>query len=383
MSFTKLFLSLVLMFFIGQANAGGLKLTKEDCMDILERWAADPSSVSQQLVDTCKEMLAGEPADEPVTIASVEPCVGPDAARSVHCWGSWGGPALAAGAPVPVRIAGLGPDLRPEDASNFNRRIEGPTPPAQPPLPLRSCTPGASCGFATVVTSLIGQGPPDETNIVPFQLAQDGSNFTVNPGEAGEIASVMGMATRFNVVNGIENIRARGNQGQQASRLFARVFRDNANNIAQSADFWGHFNGNNTQSGFFAWGIATPQNQLDTLNRTNGGQGISISFAGRMSVNAQTNSAMTVNFGVQPNWTGNWTNPGYTFNAGGPVTVVDLVSDPAQFSANVQPDSVVQGAILGEIGNQAIAHFIDVNLQGVGNVKDVGLLREVVPPAVP
>jgi len=102
-----------------------------------------------------------------------------------------------------------------------------------------------------------------------------------------------------------------------------------------------------------------------------------VSYSGAMSVNNSTNAAMTVNFGSQPNWTGNWTNPAWSFDAGGSVTGVNLMSDPAQFTSNVQSGSFVQGALVGEPGGQGITHIIDVRLSGgPGHIKDVGLLRE-------
>ena len=78
-----------------------------------------------------------------------------------------------------------------------------------------------------------------------------------------------------------------------------------------------------------------------------------------MSVNNATNANMTVNFGSQPNWTGTWTNPAWSFGAGGTVSGVNLISNPAQFSINVQ-SGVVQGALVGEPGKAGIVHMIDV-----------------------
>jgi hypothetical protein len=89
---------------------------------------------------------------------------------------------------------------------------------------------------------------------------------------------------------------------------------------------------------------------------------------------------MTVDFGTNPTWTGNWTNPAYSFGAGGVVTGADLISLPEQFTENVVAEqSFVQGVLLGEPGGaRGIAHIIDVTLSDQGRIKDVGLLRDVV-----
>ncbi len=89
---------------------------------------------------------------------------------------------------------------------------------------------------------------------------------------------------------------------------------------------------------------------------------------------------MTVDFGTNPTWTGTWTNPGYSFGAGGTVSGADLISQPDQFTDNVVADqSFVQGVLLGEPGGaRGIAHIIDVTLEGQDRIKDVGLLREVI-----
>ena len=59
--------------------------------------------------------------------------------------------------------------------------------------------------------------------------------------------------------------------------------------------------------------------------------------------------------------------------AGGALIGVDLISDAAQFSANVGADSFVRGALLGQ-GGDNIAHQINVDVAGIGRVRDVGLL---------
>ena len=132
--------------------------------------------------------------------------------------------------------------------------------------------------------------------------------------------------------------------------------------------------------GCFAWGTATSQSGLDALNAGN----ITLNFAGPMSVNNATTGAMTVNFGTNPTWTGTWTNPAWSFGAGGTVTGVNLISQPGQFTSNVVGSgNFVQGALVGEQGGpRGITHIIDVTLAGQGHIKDVGLLRDVVPAPV-
>jgi hypothetical protein len=90
-------------------------------------------------------------------------------------------------------------------------------------------------------------------------------------------------------------------------------------------------------------------------------------------------ASLRIDFGANPVWTGTWTNPGYSFGAGGVLTGADLISEAGKFSANVVKDgSFVQGAMLGEAGQpRGVAHIINVRLADQRLIRDVGLLREV------
>ncbi len=381
---------LMLGLVFSQAHAAGLALSKSDCMDILERWAADPASVPRHLVDSCKEMMGAgtaaatgqpapniKPAAGQPAIASVDPCSGPDASSSVHCWGPWGFLAPAAGGVAPVALAKIDEfDPRPELADAFDPRL---TTPNTPPPPLGSCSPGAACGFATLVPGTASQSQGTPSAIVPFQMQTDGSEFVVDPGGQTEIISNSPLdptigpgPDRFEkTVNGVE------------SKLIAETKRDSRGNIVEALGAWDHndlvsTDPAKTNSGSFVWGVATSQARLDELN--NGGRGISMNFSGRMTGDPQTRANMTVNFGTQPNWRGNWNNAqkGVQFDAGGSVTGVNLVSDPTKFSTNVQGSrSFVQGVLLGERGDQSVAHAIDVTLTSGESLKSVGVLRQV------
>jgi hypothetical protein len=309
----------------------------------------------------------------PPAIADADPCVGPNAASSVHCWGPWGALAPAAGpTPGPITLADVDEfDTRPELADDFRRAVD------DPPLnlPLEGCPAGTPCGFATVVAGTLGQGPAADTRFAKFGLAPDGTSFTLDPQTGDDIASVGNMTTAFFArPDNYENMRSSGVDGDERSRLIARVLRNGDGTINRSADLWGHGNAaaGVADSGFYAWGNTTSQLDLDALN--NGG--VSLSFGGPMSVDNQTNAALTINFGAQPNWVGTWTNPGYTFGAGGSVKGADFVSSSDQFTGNVGADSFVQGAIVGERGNESVLHIFDVDIAGVGRIKDVGLLQQ-------
>jgi hypothetical protein len=364
--------SLLLAALNRPAWAGDIALTDEDCIKILERWAADPDSVPANLVEPCRhqvDTIGGPEASAPPESQQRDPCAELEAEKRVDCWGRW--EPRYRESYRPVVLAALPLELRPEDASQLT-----PTPlPPEPPL--GGCVPGTPCGFATVVAGVTGSAPGDDTIATIFQLAPDGSAFTVAPGLEGEVDSVTGMVPSSIFIDGVENVRSVGNSGDLGSRFLARVFRDEADGpIRSAADFWqnGNVATGEASSGFFAWGFTTTQADLDTLN---GGAGIDVSFAGPMSVDNRTNSEITVHFGVAPTWDGTWTNPNYAFDAGGRVTGVDLVSDPAAFSPNVLPGSFVQGVLIGPIGDQRIAHVFDVTLSGIGNIKDVGLLHQV------
>lgn len=380
-----------LMLFLGcfafNAQAADLGLSNSDCAEILEKWATDPDSVSQQAVDTCQEMLATAPvAAAPlaaVAAAAADPCSGSGASGSVYCWGPWAALApAAAGNPLPGPALDVKEiDQRPEMAALYDAELE---PLSSPPV--ATCTPGLPCGFATVVVGVSSRADAEDTEFASFDLASDGTQFTVAPGEAGEIQSVSGMTTGYSPRGDqFETLQAGGADGSERSRLIARVLRNTDGEIEQAADVWAHGDSasGQAQSGFFAWGRTTSQADLDRLN----GDSVtrSVAFSGPMSVDNQTMGTMTVNFGSQPTWNGSWNNPAWSFGAGGQVSGVDLVSTPDQFTSNVGANSFVQGALLGEERRRAIAHIIDVDVQGAGRIRDVGLLPEAVaaPPGNP
>ncbi|MEE9413184.1 MAG: hypothetical protein V3V22_09050 [Methylococcales bacterium] len=382
MRFSTLFLllGLFLSSFFGVANAASLVLSERDCIDILERWAADPSSVPQHLVDECKEMIgAGTPVPDikpAAGLAAIDPCSGPDAANSVQCWGPWKSLAPAAGGVVPVALTDVDEfDPRPELAADLGGNIDDP---GTDPVPLGSCSPGAPCGFATLFPGTSEPSEGDPIAVIPFDIENDGSQFTVDPGGMNEIISndnldpSIGSSTdRFqNTVDGVE------------SKLITQTQRDEQGNIVEAFGVWDQNDlvspdPANTNSGRFVWGVASSQSTLDGLN---GGEGIGVSFAGRLTGDRQTNANITVNFGSRPDWNGSWNNSATNvkFDAGGDVAGVNLVSDPNRFSSNVQGDrSYVQGVLLGERGDQSVAHAIDVTLDSGENIKGVGVLRQV------
>ena len=97
-----------------------------------------------------------------------------------------------------------------------------------------------------------------------------------------------------------------------------------------------------------------------------------------MSVDPATLAQIELNYGATSTWTGNWDNPDWSFDAGGPVQDVNFVSDASQFSDNVQ-GGFVQGAVVGGADGRAAIHVIEVMLDGPGLIRDVGLLNEVGP----
>lgn len=379
MKLATLFLPLSLLFMATFANAASIALTEEDCIEILERYAADPESVPQHLLDACKEMLGAiAPGAGDAQKPTADPCADPATANSVQCWGPWAALAPAAAGFKPTDLAAIDEfDTRPELAEEFTTQFQ------IPDLPLGECAAGAGCGFATLAPGLVAQ--PDNTSaskIVPFSLAADGSRFDLNPGDVVEdalqLTSLDGMQSP-----GFGNSRFRGESGDTGSTIIANVSNAANGELSAASGLWRHGsltnqNDSNTNAGVFAWGIASSQNTLDLLN--NGGQGKSVNFAGFMSGDTRTSASMVVNFGTQPNWTGSWQNadPRFSFDARGSVSGVNLIS--TGFSDNVAPDpanSYVQGILLGEEGSQSVAHAINITLKDGGVVKDVGTLRQL------
>lgn len=379
----KTFRLLTILFLFASplmATAAGTPQSDADCAALLERWATDPKAAPKQVINDCKDQLAqaaalpAAAAAPAASIAATDPCAGPGAADSVLCWGPWASVAPAAGfqddpsqPPLPDREVC---DARTEQCQPLIAA-------APPEPPLGSCTPGTPCGFATVVTGTSSSDDAEDTAFARFDMADDGSQFTVSPEGGADINSVSGMTTSVTPRDdGYEAMRANGRVGDEQSRLAARVVRDEEDQVLLAADVWSHGNRSTqaAQSGYFAWGNATSQAGLDTLNAGN----VSVNFSGPMSVDKNTAASMTVDFGTNPTWVGTWTNPGYSFGAGGTVNGADLMSQPGQFTENVIPEqSFVQGVLLGEPGGApGIAHIIDVTLTDHGRIKDVGLLRE-------
>jgi hypothetical protein len=383
-----LVVSLALPGICTPALAADAPRSDQDCAQLLERWATDPKAAPKRVIDTCKKQLAAiapgaGPADgtpqraAPASVASLDPCSGPDASKSVLCWGPWGNLAPAAAPPLVslnIPSAAIECDLIADVASQCVPRLT-------PLIPVDGCTPGTPCGFATIVAGTTSTGDPENTEFGSFRLAADGTSFGVSPktgNQTGDINSVPMTTIITGRPDGYGNLRSSGRQGELNSRLIARIEQADNDEILLAADIWTHGTRDNAQSGYFAWGIATSQAGLDTLNAGN----VSVSYSGAMSVDNATIGAMTVNFGSSPIWTGTWTNPAYSFGAGGTVSGVNLISQPDQFTSNVTgTGNFVQGALVGEPGGpHGITHIIDVTLEGQGRIKDVGLLRDVIAP---
>lgn len=380
MNFTRLTIIFLLAAWSLGASAADLALENQDCASILERWAENPDSVPARLVDACKEQMA-QPA---VPVAALEPApsiadpCADGGTGNVLCWGPWAALAPAAAAPmasmaIPQHTGDC--DVGSGISDRCRVQLESLDPSPGPGYLLAPCEPGMPCGFATFVDGVTSTGDVEDTEFKRFTLDPDGTRFVVDPNGPDEINSVA-MGTNVQPrPDGYENMRANGIDGDEQSRAIARIIREGEGaDIELAADIWAHGNRSTGtgNSGYFAWGVATSASGLNLLN----GEGISLTFTGPMSVNNATNASITVDFGSQPAWTGNWENPAWSFGAGGGVDGVNLLSDPTRFTSNVQAGSVVQGALLGEPGgNQGITHIIDVRLVDGGHIKDVGLLR--------
>lgn len=343
-------------------------LNNQNCTAILESYAANPKSVPKSVADACQQAIniapgAGSP--KPVAAApAVDPCAGPGAQSSVQCWGPWAPPlSPAAGGATPPAAT-----LKPH---------EYPTRPEilaiKDPDPVTPCDPGLPCGFATVVDGIGNVDTADNTTFARFDLAQDGTEFIVDAVDGRQFDSVDGMGTIFTArPDNYENMRSAGADGDLRSRLVARVLRQGSE-IQAAGDVWAHGNAATgiANSGFFAWGVAISQADIDSLTNLGG----TLNFSGVMSVDNSTVANISMTYGSSSTWSGDWTNPAYSFSAGGAVAGAGFLSDPAQFSSNVN-SGFVQGGLVGSSGSRAAAHIIEVDLQGHGLVRDVGLLGE-------
>lgn len=360
------------------AHAEDAPRSDQDCAELLERWAGDPKAAPRSEINSCKDQLAAAPVAappaEPAELANVDPCGGPDAGDSVLCWGPWATLAPAAAAP----LVALALPETPVDCDEISEIAAQCVPKVEPVLPLEGCTPGTPCGFATIVGGFTSTGDPEDTEFGRFTMTPDGTEFTVDPETGDPINSVpMTTVVTPRPDDGYGNLWATGREGDAGSRLVARVEQDDEGEVLMAADIWSHGTRENPQSGYFAWGTTTSQAGLNALNAGN----VTLNFSGPMSASTSTTGNMTLKFGANPSWTGTWNNPNYSFGAGGVVSGANLISQASKFTDNVVgTGNFVQGALVGEAGSpRGITHIVDVTLADQGRIKDVGLLREVVP----
>ncbi len=257
-----------------------------------------------------------------------------------------------------------------------------------PEPPFGSCEAGASCGFAVLDPDFCAV--PEDQTVGSFELANDGSQFVFDRGGEKEIASLSGMT-------------ASSYQGQDAfhasnsdveSGVAGDFTTNSSGELIVASGLWGHgtdgfvehgasHSDRPADGGNFVWGVASSQATLDQLMNegiNNGGQGISLHFAGSLQRNTSTNAKITVNFGSRPDWNGQWTSAdtSSSFTAGGNVQGANLLSDAGRFSANVDAGrSAIQGILLGERNSQSLIHALDVALKNGTIIKDVGHLLEI------
>ncbi len=354
------------------------ELNAQNCAAILENYAANPKSVPKAVADACQQAINIAPgAGSPKPVAPVaaapapNPCAGPAAQGSVQCWGPWA-------APLSPAAGGATPPAAPLTAPEYPTRPEILA--IDDPDPVVPCDPGLPCGFATFVDGTGNVDTAANTQFARIDLAQDGSEFVITAQDGTVVDSVDGMSTVFTTrPDNYENMRASGADGTLRSRLIARVLRQGSD-IQIAGDIWAHGDTatGSANSGFFAWGVAISQADIDALTNMGG----TLNFSGPMSVDNSTMANISMTYGSASTWAGDWTNPAYSFSAGGAVTGASFLSDPAQFSSNVN-SGFVQGALVGPAASRAAAHIIEVDLDGHGLVRDVGLLGATTPAPVP
>ena len=231
-------------------------ISEQDCAAIRDANGIAPKSIPADVAEQCKQI----PLIVPAAGAAADPCA--EGGGSIYCWGPWDtlAPAAYGGGQAPIEPLS-GQDPRPELSTVFDKDLD---PPLE--LPLDSCPAGStSCGFATVIEGSAGSGNPDNTAVVNFAMTSDGSSFTVDPGNAGEIQSVNGMTTALAPRGGDDYILdsvgvESGQASTQVSQLQARVVSPDGTTLTSGSDFWANANiGTPTvvNSGYFVWGTST------------------------------------------------------------------------------------------------------------------------------
>ncbi len=368
------FVVVLTTFCFTSAYSAEPQISEEDCRKI-EDGTILPKSLPADVLNQCAALLAA-PVSTAFADAASDPCGATGTGGSIYCWGPWSVLAPAAGGgPAPNSLTDP-IELDPRDLFAVNSAAEGPTePPVEPPeppaLPLGGCAAGSSCGYATIIADSGSIASPDDTAMARFELSNDGTGFVVNAGEVSELQSTTLTPIYSDRSDGAEDMRSLGIDNPidpaQVSQVLARVLRQNGT-IELAADAWANTNlPDDPNSGFFAWGTAISQADIDALQAAE----TTLTFSGRMSVDNSTVSTISTTLGNNT-WSGQWDNPNYTFNAGGRMDGASFGSDPSQFSNNVQA-GYVEGALVGPASGRAVTHAVDVNLDGLGRIRDVGL----------
>ena len=223
-------------------------------------------------------------------------------------------------------------------------------------------------------------------------MADDAKSFVADPGGPNEVRSSLEMSPVFSTVPNSDGLYFTQAQAfdfgtGEATAIFAHTNCDpcvaggTGSTIYFSEETWQNVDANGVaNNGVFGWGIATSQDDLNSLNSGSS----TVSFSGAMSLNTDTIATITMMFGGAPTWSGDFDNvvDAFAFQASGPVQGVNFVAtdfSKDMFNPNSKDvlnpnDAIVQGAALGREGDQAVVVAYDVILQDVGRVADAGLL---------
>ncbi|MGI9291204.1 MAG: hypothetical protein ACR2QG_08000 [Gammaproteobacteria bacterium] len=371
----------VMAMFLSPANAQTSdQISDQDCQSILEAYAVAPKTVAPDVVRACEEILAANPALN--ATASAVDCTQPGSGSSVQCWGPWASLAPAAAGIVPGSDSIIEPDERDLLDGPLLADGGGPGPGPDPDIPVGACAAGqASCGYSATVA---GIAPPTgaTATIQSFDLATDGTSFTVDadgtPINSLQLSPVYVLNPATGLYNTVANSIGPGGQfsGQAARSLCdGPCVTGGPNEVLISADIWQNIDaGGNATNGVYGWGRAISQVELDDFINNN----IVLDFAGPMSLDNNINAQLSLDYGSLT-WDGSFTN---TLTASdlfsindGSISGPNFLATPDSFSAEVinPASAITQGTVVGQDPDLAALIVVDVELQG-GAYKDVGAL---------
>lgn len=315
---------------------------------------------------------------------------------SVDSWGRWMVLSPAAG---PEDFVAFAPEEPPDvgrcEASQncpgvaFNETPTEPPPPTEPPTSLGPCFSGQGCGFArsdyrsnnpgsnalqpaAVGGTIAGNaGPGSDVGYFELELVSGESGgsetaaYRANVGDPDEIASGP-VDAQINASN------FRTTDRGSPYRVLGNITRDADGTPVMVEGFWRQVDPNSAQSGEYVWGLAASETEMAGLMDQLQAEGGTLVGRYEGATGRGTGVELDIDFGAGT-WSGDFAG-GVPFTAGGTVGGTSFVSDPEQFSGNIDT-GVVEGGFVNA-GSNAIGGYDVTDLEGLREADVFNTLRQ-------